>query len=194
MKDVYVAISGIIVVGTAVPYFLDVLKGKVRPLRSTRLMFFLLIVLAYLQQRDLQVGLTMVITVSELIVSSLLFITSMKKGVGGYEKLDIACYTLLTLSVLLWYTTKSAYVGLLFTILADFVAFFPVIYRTAKDPRSETQLFYWGGVLGPVIAIVADPDKSVKNIIFVAYLAGVNMLVALLINRQYFIVKEKVRL
>lgn len=185
MNELLAVLSGLIVFGTTVPYFMDILRGKVVPLRSTRLMFMLLIVLAFFQQRSLGVGLAMMITIAELAGSILLFVTSMKKGVGGTNRLDIVCYVLLGASLVAWYTTGDPYIALLFTIVADFVAFFPVIYRTAKDPKSETQLFYWGGVVGPLLVIAVDTDRSAKNIIFVAYLAIINGFVALLINRQY---------
>ena len=186
MNKLLAILSGLIVFGTTIPYLLDILKGKVVPLRSTRLMFMLLIVLAFLQQRSLGVGLAMIITIAELAGSVMLFVTSMKKGTGGFNRLDVACYMLLGASLGAWYTTGDPYIALVFTILADFVAFFPVIYRTAKDPKSETQLFYWGGVVGPLLVMAVDTDRSAKNIIFVAYLAIVNGFVALLINRQYF--------
>jgi hypothetical protein len=185
MREVIALVSGLVVFGTTVPYLIDVLKGNVRPVRSTRIMFLLLLLLALMQQRSMGVGVVMVITISELAATILLFAISMRKGVGGLSRLDVVCYLLLAASIVVWYGTKSAYIGLIFTILADFVAFFPVIHRTIFDPKSETQLFYWGGVIGPLLAIVADPNKTTKNILFTAYLAMVNFLVVLLINRQY---------
>lgn len=82
MREVIALVSGLVVFGTTVPYLIDVLKGNVRPVRSTRIMFLLLLLLALMQQRSMGVGVVMVITISELAATILLFAISMRKGVG----------------------------------------------------------------------------------------------------------------
>jgi MFS family permease len=185
MKNVFALLSGLIIFGTAVPYLIDIAKNKVKPVRSTWLMFLFLLVLAFFQQREIGVGLAMIITIAELAATLLLFVLSMFKGEGGFSRLDKACYILLVVGLVVWKVSGSPILGLAMTILTDFVAFFPVIYRTAKDPKSETQIFYWGGVLGPIFGLLAVTDRSFNKVVFIVYLAAVNMLVALLINRQY---------
>lgn len=186
MRTLLAILAGLVIFGTTIPYFIDILRGKVKPLRSTRLMFLLLMVLTFFQQRSLGTGITMTVTVAETMVSLLLFGIAMKKGVGGFRRLDLACYGMLLLSVTIWITSKNAAVALAFTILADLVAFLPVLIRTAMHPKSETQLFYWGAVIGPLLSFLSTMDHSYKELVFIAYLGGVNLLVILLINRQYF--------
>lgn len=183
MSEILLVLSAIVIIGTGVPYLADILKGRVRPLRSTRIMFLCLLVLALLQQSSIARGPVLVVTVSELFTAALLGAVAIFKGEGGVSRIDMMCYLLLIGSVTAWMTTGNALIGLLFTIIADFVAFFPVLYRLVKNTSAETPLYYWGGVVGPILGILADENKSLPNIVFAAYLVAINVATILIITK-----------
>lgn len=191
MRTFLAILAGLSVIGATIPYIFDVVRGRVRPMRSTRLMFVFLLMLAFFQQRSLGTGLSLFVTIGELLSTLSLFVISMKKGVGGLRKLDIWCYGLLIVSVVVWQVSGNALLALIFTILTDFIAFFPVAWRLIHDPLAETQIFYWGAIIGPILGILAEKSPSWQRLSFVIYLAGINLLAVILINRKHFILKTE---
>jgi hypothetical protein len=172
---------GIGVVAT-VPYVLDIIRGRVTPSRSSRVMLELLLVIALYQQIRLGAGWGMAVTIGELVSCGVLLFLAMPYGVGGWQRSDIICYLLLAIDLLIWWQTGSALYGLCLTMLADFIAFWPTLYKTWKLPNSETQLWYWSGVVASSLSVIAAGSMGL-NVVFPLYLAAINLAEVLLITR-----------
>jgi hypothetical protein len=147
-------------------------------------MFTLLLAIALMQQWAAGSVWTLAVTAGELLGSVILLIVSIKKGVGGWNRLDIWCYVLLAMSLAIWAFSKNALVSLHITVLADLIAFTPVLVKTWRKPKSETPFFYVMGVIVPVLNIVVGGDFSYAVILFPMYLAVINAVELLLINRR----------
>ena len=181
----FIAISaGLLSLIATLPYIVDIVRGKVLLARSTRLMYVLLLFFALLQQKDLESGWIIVLTISELAIAVIIFFFSFKYGVGGIDNIDKACYLLLFLNLVIWQSTSNALVGLHLSIIADAVATFPLIHKTYKNPNSETITFYAIGSAAAFLIIFAETNLSYSTIIFPLYIAGINLLVVLLIRRK----------
>lgn len=156
------------------PYARDIIKGRVRPSRATRVMFTLLFVVTLLQQQSLGSGWALAVTVGEGIGSLLILVLAVRRGVGGLDRLDMICYGLLLVSIAAWWLSGNALLSLHLSIVADVIAFTPVMRKTWLDPGSETYLFYLSGVIAPILSIVAGMAWSYPIALFPAYLALAN--------------------
>ena len=184
MKSQFFAlVSFSIIIAVTVPYMIDIMKGRAVPARAARTMFLLLLVITLAQQHSLGSGLAMAVTVGETLSSIMLFGLAMKYGVGGLKRNDIVCYSLLLLSLVIWRITNNALVALHVSIVADTVAFWPTLEKTWRKPKSETVLFFWGGVVAPLFSILAAGSLSYSVIVFPAYLSLINFVEVLLIGR-----------
>lgn len=177
-------VSFLMIIAVTIPYIIDIVRGRAKPARSTRLMFFLLMALTIAQQHNLNSGYAMAVTLAELISSAALLILSVKYGVGGLRRTDFVCYVLLALSLVVWLITKNALLALHLAIVADTIAFWPTLEKTWREPKSETWLFFFGGVIAPLFSIFAQRDWSYAIIVYPLYLSFINLVELILIFRQ----------
>lgn len=164
-----------------VPYAADIIKGKVKPARSARLMMILLITVALLQQHSLGSGWLLALSIGDGVGAIAILALSIKYGVGGFRRLDIICYILLATDVAVWVGTGSALLALHLSILADLIVMTPVFIKTWREPWTETATFFALGVVGPILNILAVGRYRYEILIFPAYIAFVNLFEAVLI-------------
>lgn len=176
-------LSGVIVFTACIPYIIDIIRGRVLPARSTRIMMVLLLGVALLQQHSLGSKWALLLLVGEFTQAVLVFIVSLKYGVGGFTRIDIVCYVLLFADILIWSVTNNSLLGIHITITADLIASAPMLIKTWKNPKSETPLFFWLGALAAFLAIASESVFTYGRLAFPIYLVIVNVIVALLTYR-----------
>lgn len=184
MHQVFGVIAALIILGACIPYIRDILAGKVKPARATRLMFLGLLIVATLQSHDLGSKWSLLLLFGEILQGSAIFILSIKYGVGGLSKLDKACYLLLIVDVVFWVATSNTFAALMLTITADIIACLPTIIKVLKEPKSETPLFWFVGGIAALFAIFAEKHLEFDTVIFPIYLMVVNWMVGLLTYRK----------
>jgi hypothetical protein len=183
MQNIFALISFSIIIAVTIPYMIDIVKGRAKPARAARTMLLLLIIVTLAQQHSLGTGLTMALTIGEIVSSIMLFGLAMKHGVGGLSKNDLICYVLLGVSLVAWWMTGNALLALHLSILADTIAFWPTLEKTWREPKSETQLFFWGGVIAPWFSIAAGGSLAYSVIVFPVYISIANFVEVVLISR-----------
>jgi hypothetical protein len=175
--------SFMVLVATTIPYMVDIVRGRVQPARSTRIMFVLLMALAILQQGSLGAGWGLSVIIGEFVTAVMLLGLGVRYGVGGWTHEDRVCYLLLTVSLLVWAAMNNAWLALWVTMVADLVAFWPTLTKTWRLPSSETPLYYIGGVIAAGCSVVAEGSLAFGLVGFAVYLAVVNLLEVGLIYR-----------
>ena len=186
-------VSALIAFGVYIPYFIDILSGKAKPARSARIMLTALLIIALFQQRGLGGGWTLAVTIGEAVGAIAILAASLKRGVGGLNRLDLICYLLLFIDVLFWVTTDNTLVALYLTVIADVIAFGPTLIKTWRHPKSETPIFFLGGFVAPILSIVGGQNYSYAVILFPLYISIVNGLEIVLIYR-YRLLKRTISL
>ncbi|HEX4774862.1 MAG TPA: hypothetical protein VH234_05075 [Candidatus Saccharimonadales bacterium] len=181
IKELLSISAGLIMLFSFIPYSKDILAGKVKPARSTRLMFVLLWILLILQQRSLGSGWLLAMSYGDAIGAVSILFLSFKKGVGGLTKVDLACYCLLLVDVIVWVSTGSAFVALLLSIVGDVISMTPVLIKTWRQPWTETVLFFALGVVAPLLNLAGSNRYSLAIIVFPIYIAVINLVEAILI-------------
>lgn len=175
MQEVLSAIAGLIALGAYIPYAIDTIKGRAKPARSTRLMFVFLLLITLLQQRAVQSGWLVAVTVGELIGSVGILVLALKHGEGGLSRLDKACYLLMALDVVIWLSTGNALLALHLSVLADLIAFTPTLVKTWRRPHTETPTFFVIGLVAPALNVMAASTFSYAVLLFPVYLVVVNL-------------------
>ena len=169
MRAVLGVCAGLIAFGASAPYIRDIVRYRVQPARSTRLMLFFLVALGLLQSHSIGSTWSLFLLVGE---------------VGGMAKLDIICYSLLVVDVTFWLTTDNTQMALVLTITADIIATVPTIIKTYKFPNSETPLFHGLGTIAALLAILAEPQFIFVTVMFPIYLFFTNGLITCLSLRK----------
>lgn len=163
--------------GATIPYALDILKGRARPARSTRILFlFLMLVTLFVQSREFT-SWALLLTIGELATQVLLFGLAFKYGVGGLARLDLVCYGAFCISLAVYVMTQNAVLSLTLLIMTDLIAFVPTIVKNWRDPTSDTWVFFvTGGMAAAAAALLARETNSYAEIVFPAYIFVANAL------------------
>lgn len=177
-------LAALIAFGVFVPYGVDILKGRARPARSTRIMFAALMMIALLQQHSLGSGWALAVTIGEAVGSLAILVLALFRGIGGLKKIDITCYLLLLIDLVVWLTTQNAFLALHLTVLADLIAFIPTLAKTWRYPESETPIFFIGGLIAPILSILAAGDFRYSIMLFPLWLVLANTVEVGLIYRK----------
>jgi len=159
----------------------SVLKGDFKPQRMTR---FLILVMSLLMGATIIVGGNLDaigILIAQTFGSLVLFVLSIKKGVGGYEKLDIVTLVFVVSVLVIWYLTNDPYLALYLTILADIIAFIPTVIKIIKEPQTENWMFYSSDVIAAIFGILALEAYTLDKLAYPLYIFLINVFASLLI-------------
>lgn len=174
---IYRTLAFLVPILASISYIRSIISGSVTPERATRLMYILLLAVSLAQQLSLRSGSGAIwLNLSELIVCILVGVVSIKNGKGGLGLVDIICYLLLSLSLIVWSISGQALSGLMLICLADFFATLPTIVAIWKKPKDEVFWFWLAGAAGALFALLASGEISV-NQVFVIYLLIINTIV-----------------
>lgn len=133
-------IAGVIAVIQAIPYIVDIFRGHTKPERMTYFIWF--IVDALLITSYISVGATTTIWTGLVYVATgfIIFLLSLKYGMGGFSKLDIFCLFIALIGMLIWATTSNAVLALCFATFAAKVGYLPTIKKAYFFPETENTL------------------------------------------------------
>ncbi len=181
MKETLSILAALIAIAAYAPYARDIYKDKVKPARSARIMFVLLLTVTLLQQNQLHSGWLLAITLGDWAGCVAILLLALKRGVGGLSKVDLACYGLLIVGVMVWQATGNALLALHLSVVTDVIAFTPTLLKTWHQPWTETPLFFVLGGAAPFINIIGAGKYSYGILLFPVYLGLINLLEAVLI-------------
>lgn len=165
--------------GVTIPYAIDVLKGRARLARSTRILFLLLMSVTLLVQGREFTSWVLLLTIGEVASQIILFGLSIKYGKGGLGRLDLICYAAFIVSLSVYLLTKDAALSLTMLILTDSIAFLPTLVKNWRDPTSDTWFFFVVGGMGAAAAsLLSRSSNNYAELVFPAYIFVANALAA----------------
>lgn len=176
MKEIFLAISVIISLISPVVAIVSIFRGEYKPQRTTRFLYVLIVGLfvGTLFASGEKAGLPLAIT--QFIYCCVIFVLSLKYGMGGKGSLDFFVVLLAFLAILVWYTTNNPVLGLYFSILTDFIATSPTLIKSFKKPFTESPIFYLCDVFAGIFTILGIEAYSAKSLAFPGYIFLVNLL------------------
>ena len=118
-----------------------------------------------------------------MIQDFIVFVLSIKYGMGGWSKLDMLCLLIALLGIVAWQTTNNPLLGLYCSILADFTGMIPALVKTYKMPDTEIVTFYALDIVAAFFSLLATTVLSLENIAYPVYIFCINFLMCFLIIR-----------
>lgn len=183
-KTVFLLLSIIIGFITPIVGISSIIRGNFRPQRMTRFLIFiisLLFVGTLLAQGDRN---GIFIAAAQLLGSFIIFLLSIRRGIGGYSRFDVFILLLAVLSLILWRTTDNPTLGLIMSIVTDMISFTPTIIKTWNLPETEEWKFYLSDVLASFFSILSIVNYSLETLAFPVYIFCINLLSVVLINTR----------
>jgi hypothetical protein len=168
-------------------YFLDTLKGKIKPNKVSWLLWSIAPLIAFAAMIKQGVGITALATFVVGFVPLIIFITSFVNKEAKWEigKLDIVCGFLSVVGLILWLITKVGNIAIFFSIVADGLAAIPTIVKSYRFPETENSTVYFFGVVNAVVALMALSKWNFQSYGFPIYLFFVDLIIASLIKFKW---------
>ncbi|HSW66581.1 MAG TPA: hypothetical protein VLI54_05590 [Bacillota bacterium] len=167
------------VIGSAA-YAVSIIRGKTRPQRMTRFLLMIITAIMWISLVAANDRAGVWLALVAFVQAMVIWVLSLRRGIGGGDRLDIACLLLCALGVVCWLVFGHAWIGLLASILADIAASAPALRKTIRMPHTELLLFYALDTLAGVCILFAGP-LQLQAIVFPAYITAINLLFALAI-------------
>lgn len=136
-------LAAILAVIQIVPYVRSILNGETKPSRTSYGIWLAINTVAltsyFASGATTTRWLFVVLTFNALIV----FLLSLKFGVGGFSRLDISCLLLAFLAICAWLITDSPELARYIALAATILGYLPTIKKSYAHPETENTLS-WG--------------------------------------------------
>ena len=181
MQEFFGYTSGVLMVLSVIPYARSILKGETKPQRMTWLIWSILTIIAFFSQLAEGGTWSLLLTAGDTLAILIVFIFSMKFGVGGYRKIDILSLFGAGISLLFWYLTKEPAVALFLIILTDLIGANLTIKKAWINPRSENWVGWAMCGLGGLLGAFAVGEFNFILLSFPLYICLINSAIAIIV-------------
>lgn len=138
-----------------VPYYVDIIRGNTRPQRAAMFIFAVLSAIAFSGQLAAGATASLLFAGTMLCNQVLLFVLSLKYGMGGFDKKDKFSLLMAALILIVWYFTQSAAVALLLTTSVNTIGKTLVAIKVYHHPHSELLYAWYMSVIASVFGALA---------------------------------------
>lgn len=189
MLEIFGYTSGILFILSAIPYVRSILKGDTKPQRMTWLIWTVLVFIAFFSQLAEGATWSLLLTAGDAITIIIVFLFSIKYGVGGFRKIDILSLIGAAISLILWYITHEPAVALFLIIIIDIIGSNLTIIKTWKNPETENWMGWAICGVGGFLGILAVGDFNFILLAYPIYICLINSIIAIivLIRRKHYL-------
>ncbi len=135
-------VSAVIGIFALIPYYVDIIKGRTKPQRAAFFIFSILATISFFGQYA--EGAKASLWFAFILMTSpwIIFLLSLKRGVGGFATKDKISLLLAAMILLLWYLTSSAALAVVLAVSVNTIAKYLVAIKVYALPYSDL-LFTW---------------------------------------------------
>jgi hypothetical protein len=165
------------VLGT-LTYVVDVFRGKARPNRVTWGVLTVAPMIAFASMLSQGVSFAQsIMTFSVGFSPFLIFVSSylVKHPAWQLKKFDIVCGLLSILGLLLWWVTGEGNVAIVFSILADGLAFLPTLVKSYFHPDTESPWTFMASEIATIMGLMTVTKWNFEHVGFQLYILVANI-------------------
>ena len=160
-------------------YFIDTVRGKIKPNKVSFALWSIAPIVAFFAQIKQGVGIQSLMTLSVGIFPIIIFLGSFvnKKAYWKITKFDLICGALSLAGLFLWYVTKVGNLVILFSILADGLAYVPTIAKAYKYPETESAWPWLAASTNGLFTLLTITIWNFTHVGFPLYFLVINLIV-----------------
>lgn len=193
MKTTFIIISSLLAVISPIIYSRAILKGEAKPHRTTRFVLLVITTLAtvslFAQHDSVAIWLAGVFALQSILI----FLLSIKYGMGGWKKADLLCLAVALLGIVLWKITDNPTLALYCAISADFAGMIPALIKTYHLPKTEIWQYYLLGDFAAFFSLLALKNWNIQDFSYPIYIFTINLVMISLILRPKIIKSLKIK-
>jgi hypothetical protein len=178
MKEAFGIAALVISVAANIPYAIDIVKGRADP---HRISWFIWTVLGgvYFISTIFESGATL-FTVGELIGPVIIFLLSLKYGVGGHDRKNQLSLLVAMFALGLLFVHDGVIVSLVLALLVDAIAISITVRKVLLDRDSESKAFWALGALAALFAILSLDQYILVGLLYPVYVLSVSAYIFLI--------------
>lgn len=148
-------LAGIVAFCSVIPYIISIFKGKTKPSRASYAIWSVVEIVWVTSYIAAGATTTKWTGIVFAISAVLIFILSLKYGMGGLNAFDIPCLILAALAILIWVTTKNPILADYMSTLAIFLGYLPIIKKAYLWPETENTLSWVLYAVATILTVTA---------------------------------------
>ena len=180
-KQIFISIASVISVVAYIPYIVDIFKNKTKPHVISWFIWSAMSGIAFFSQIVGGAGIGSFLLGFTTVMCFLIALLSIKKGTKDVEFVDWLTAAGSVSALVFWVLTKTPYLSVMIITVSDFLATFPTIRKTYKNPYQETSSFYLLNTAKYFFGVMALEKYSLITTLYPAYLLVINGVVFILI-------------
>ncbi len=169
-----------------VPYIYDIFRKNTQPERASWFIWTTLGFIAFFTQLAKGATDSLWLTIGQTLAVLIVFLLSIKYGVGGFTKRDIRALIAAGIGLVIWYLTNEASYALLIVIAIDAIGTYLTVSKSYADPESETMstwiLSGTSGIFGMLAVGVFSPILLAYPLYIVV--ANYSVAIAMILGRR----------
>ncbi len=165
-------------------YARDTFKGVTQPNRVSWLLWTIAPSISFAAQIQSGVRWSALLTFVAALGPFIILIVSFrdKQAYWKISRFDWACGALSALAIILWIVTRTGMVALILSILADFLASVPTIFKAYKAPHTESSNAFLFGIFGSLLTLPTIQTWNFASLGFPLYLLVDCLIIFLLVK------------
>lgn len=186
MLQIFGYISAALSITMIIPYIRDIFTKNTRPERASWLIWTVLTSIAFFSQLAKGATDSLWLTGGQTLAVLLVFMLSIKYGVGGLTKRDITALAAATVGLIIWYFTKEPAYALFISILIDAIGTLLTVIKSYQEPNTETvSTFVMSGTSG-IFGALAVGSWSTILLAYPLYIiiANYSIVVSILLGKH----------
>lgn len=174
-------VAGVLAAVAFLPYIVSILRGRTTPNRATWAIWSMAGIILASSYYASGARSTVWVAISYAIFYVIVFLLSLKYGVGGYAKLDIICLTGAIVGLLAWIAGRDPVTALYIMAVINLLGTVPTIRKVYRSPESENRLAWSMDVIASILNLFAITSFSLHILVYpITALLGNTAIVLLL--------------
>ncbi len=148
-------LAGVISLSAYAPYILSILRKETKPNRASWIIWAIVSTIIALSYREAGASYAFLAPVGYVIGSTIVFILSIRHGVGGWTPFDRRCLIGAAISLVLWWVFNSPMSALLINLFINLLGTLPTMRKAWYQPETESKVAWSLFSLGSIINLFA---------------------------------------
>lgn len=186
MLQIFGYISAALSIIMIIPYVRDIFTKNTKPERASWLIWTVLTSIAFFSQLAKGATDSLWLTGGQTLAVLIVFILSLKYGVGGLTQRDMTALIGAAIGLVIWYFTKEPAYALLISILIDSIGTLLTVIKSYQEPETETvSTFVMSGTSGIFGALAVGSWSGILlTYPFYIIIANYSIVAAILLGKR----------
>ncbi len=174
MLEIFGIIAGLLSGVSYIPYLRDIFRKTTKPERASWLIWSVLTSIALFSLFAKGATNSLWQPAVESISVIVIFLLSLKYGVGGTTRRDVFILIAAGIGLILWYYTHEAALALYITVTVDATGTIPTLIKAYQDPGSETFSTWVLVAIGGIFAMLSVGKLNLVLLSYPFYIFAAN--------------------